>query len=409
VPVTVALNISFDGPSPAVAQQVAQALAMLYVQDSNDTRRAQADAVVGFLAEEAQRLGSRISDLEQRLSEFKSDNLESLPELVAANRSLYDRTLGEVALTREAISSLEQRRIGLSTRLAGTPRDADLYTETGRRVSNSDERLRLLRAQYAQALTAYTDEHPEVLFFKREIEAMEAARASGSKDSGGPTNPAYIALQSELAAVDADLRIQRAKLAQLQGTVSDYERRLFAAPGVEKEYMPLIRERDSLNLKYREVSNRLLEAQMAAQLEGEGVGGRLYLVQPASLPSKPNNPTPLALMLFGSVLSIGSGIGAAAFSEYADRSVRGREGVRSVLNAAPLVVMPIVASRDDRAAQRRRTGWLVGSAAALVLALGLLGLIYQGDDDIAVLGSAVSSFAPSLSSSGELPTNDGAQ
>ncbi|KAB7627875.1 GumC family protein [Alkalilimnicola sp. S0819] len=443
--VTVAFDVSFDGRTPEVAQQVSQELASLYLQD-NQMRQSETAAVVGFLEEQSERLGARMDQLEQTISEFKSTHLQSLPELTPVNRSLYDRAMADVATTRETIRNLEQRRIALSTRLAGLSPQVDIYSEDGRRVSTAGERLRLLRSQYARARAMYSETHPDVLRLKSEIQALDgAARGGGgalsgelarlrlelerlrdtrsaehpdvialqrqirgmeSQFAGGGgvggaeespvNNPAYIAVRGELDAVEADLRTQRSKLDGLVASMDDYERRLFASPGVEKEYQALLRQRDSLNERYREVSDRLLGAQMTMQLEGEQVGERLHLVRAANLPSKPRNPTPMAIMLFGIVLGMGGGVGAAAFSEYWDRGVRGRDGVRSVLKQPPLIIMPYVDNRKDRQRKSRRR-YL---RAILIVVAGLLLVAFLHQRGPSLLGldtserGAPASFLP---------------
>lgn len=367
---TVAFDVSFEGRTPEIAQQVTQELAALYLQD-NSRRRSQTAAVVDFLSSEADRLRGQVGRLEQQLSQFKRKHLEALPELAAVNRSLYDRTLSDVEQTQEAVRVLEQRRIALRTRLASTPRDLGVYAEDGSRVMSTRQRLRMLRTQYAQAKALYSSDHPDVLRLEGEISALESSLRTERPVDSEPGNPAYVALQGELASVNADLETHRAQLEQLQKAVKNYEERLSAAPAVEKEYQALVRERDSVSARYREVSDRLLEAQMTLHLESGQVGDHMYLIRPAELPRKATNPTPLAVVAFGLVLSLGSGVGAAAFSEYWDRSVRDPQDIQAVLGQLPLVVMPYVENRRERLRRKRRQWAVTAVLLAAVVAVAL--------------------------------------
>ncbi len=459
--VTVAFNVSFEGPTPEVAQQVTEELAKLYMQD-NERRRNQAVAVADYLAAEADRLSRRVGAIEQKLATFKSKNIDRLPELTPVNRNLYERTLGDVAQTREVIRNLEQRRIDLRTRIAKTPRDSDVYDQTGRRVSTLSERLRLLRTEYARISSLYSPDHPDVLRIENEIASLEAAgegvpsntvvlarqieqlklelaetRRKHSREhpdvvrlerqlsayeselanssssetadlASTPTNPSYITLQGETAAVDADLRTQRTKLDQLQQLLRDYEQRLVASPGVEQEYQVLVRERESVSAKFREVSDKLLEAQMLSQLEGDNKGDRFFLVEPARLPINPKNPQPFAIILFGTFLGFASGVGTAAFREYWDRGVRGREGVRAIFDEPPLVVMPYVENVFDMRGQKRRRYLLRGGLMLLLAGGGGLWL-YFSDAEMSVVMPESSTAADGTTLQGtiERPSPDG--
>ncbi len=380
---TVAFNVSFDGPSPEVAQQVTEELVELYLKD-NEVRRQQAAAVSEFLTAEAERLGAKVQEVEQKLSEFRGRHLDSLPELAVASRNEYERNLSELSQLRDAVRSLEQRRIQLNTRLSGTPRHGEVYTDQGRAyVSPLDERLSMLRTQLADALIQYTPDHPDVLRLEQQIASLEEKINQGeqSGDQRAASNPVYIQLEGELAAVESDINAQTNRIEHLQREIADYERSLSVSPEVQKQYQALVSQHESLSQMYRDVNTRLFEAQMTAQLEGEQAGDRFYLVQPPEVPLGPQNPGPLALMMFGTVLGLGSGVGVAALREYWDRSVRGRRGVLAVMNQAPLAVMPYVGSSAE---DSRRKRWLLLGLLALAVIGALLLYLWRAELGLAM-------------------------
>jgi predicted secreted protein len=124
--------------------------------------------------------------------------------------------------------------------------------------------------------------------------------------------------------------------------------------------------------KYHELKQNLLEAQVSQQLESENRGERFSLIEPAFVPSAPDSPNRIRILLVGVVLSMISGLGFASVAEYLDQSVRGARRVSQLLGAPPIVSIPYLVVESGEARLDQRRIMLTGLVILTVLILGLL-------------------------------------
>ena len=250
-----------------------------------------------------------------------------------------------------------------------TERPPNRFAEPGRICSAVTPPL-------ASAREKYSAEHPDVVRLQRQIENLEASAAkapTGNKSQRHADNPAYITLQAQLNATDNEIQALRGKQAELEKKRAAYEQRLIAVPQVEGEFRTLTRELENATLKYQEVKSKQMQAQMAQQLETESKGERFTLIDPPILPEEPISPNRPAILFLSLILALGTGIGYAAIAENVDVTVRGAKGVVMALQAAPLAVIPYMATDAETAARRRHRRILVlGAAGVVVLAVTLV-------------------------------------
>ncbi len=164
----------------------------------------------------------------------------------------------------------------------------------------------------------------------------------------------------------------------LADNVAKLEGRLASAPGVEKDYMTLARELDSTQVKYREVRQKQMEAQLAQNLEAERKGERFTLIDPPVAPEEPASPNRRLILVLGVVLALAIAVGIAVLLEVMDQRIHSRNEVASLLSVPPLAVIPWIENAAQRAAQLRRQRYaLFGSIAAFALAVVAIHLLYR--------------------------------
>lgn len=418
MPATIAFSLAFVGRDPEQVQKVSNELTTLYLQENIKTRASKAQETLTFLSDEADRLSKRIAELEKSMAEFKAANAGSLPELQPLLRDQVERAERDMTDTATQIRSLEDRRFYLQGQLGQIdPYGQDVQTSPGARLkslrteyasyvarysANHPDVLRLkreiasleretgqvdssdavskeiagLKTELASVREKYSDEHPDVIRLQRQIENLEANVAKApteSKSQRHADNPAYITLQAQLNATDNEIQALRGKQAELEKKRAGYEQRLIAVPQVEGEFRTLTRELENATLKYQEVKSKQMQAQMAQQLETESKGERFTLIDPPILPEEPISPNRPAIVFLSLILALGTGIGYAAIAENVDVTVRGAKGVVMALQAAPLAVIPYMATDAETTARRRHRRILVlGAAGVVVLAVTLV-------------------------------------
>lgn len=167
-----------------------------------------------------------------------------------------------------------------------------------------------------------------------------------------------------MANLDHDIASKTADEKRLHVALSEYQRRLEAAPTRESELTELTRDYSTIQTSYQTLLAKKQESQIAANLERRQIGEQFKVLDPARLPEKPSSPDRPKLYLLGLGVALAAGAAWAAAAEYLDRALRSEEDVRLVLNFPVLATFPNI-RRTSRAKRRRAAGPV--SAAAVLL------------------------------------------
>ena len=417
---TIAFTVAYQNKSPELAQKVANELTSLFLGENLKSRERQAQEATSFLQQEAENLERHINDIDEKVAKFKRRANGALPELTPLNQQLMNQAERELMDIDQQIRSLDERKTYLEGELATIKPNTPILSVTGERILDSTERLRALRAEYAAAAANLSADHPDILKMKQEIDALEKetgqlpdaeeaakrlidARVALSADlerlgsahpdifqaqrkvaaleqevlrlntrpnkitNQRPENPAYINLQAQLNSALSSLDALRKTRLEVKRRLGEYATRLERSPGMEPEYLVLIRDRDTTAQKYQEIRSRLLEAKVAEGLEVQRKGERFSLIDPPSLPEKPFKPNRMAIVLLGFILAVGGGLGFGAVAESLDHSIRSPEQLLTLTQHFPLAVIPFMPNEEDvsRVRIRRRLAQTAG--------LGVLG------------------------------------
>ncbi|MDP2180332.1 MAG: lipopolysaccharide biosynthesis protein [Methylicorpusculum sp.] len=420
---TIAFTLAFSSKYPKIAQEVANELVSLYLDENLKRRSEVAAETTSFLGLEASKLSEQIANLETELAIFKEKNANSLPQLQNFNMQLMDKTEQQIIEVDRQINALNERKIYLDSQLSSLSPHTTIYSATGERIYGSEDRLKALEAEFISLSARYSGNHPDITKTKREIEALR--KEVGTTDNGElltqltskradlatlidryseshpdvkklrkeisnleaqlnrplsvslpkstakPDNPAYIQLKAQLEAAESELRAQRTSKESLRQKLSDYEKSILQAPQVEREFQSLMRDYENATIKYREVKAKQMEADMAQAMEKDRKGERFSLIEPPMFPEEPFKPNRKAIIFLGLILSIGSSFGFAVVKESLSSAIFGSRSVLAVTGLAPLVVLPYIETDEDisknKSAKLKVVLSIIGALIAAIL------------------------------------------
>jgi polysaccharide chain length determinant protein (PEP-CTERM system associated) len=355
---TIAFSLTFEGPTPEIAQQVATELSSLYMGENLKVREEQSQGTSKFLSDEMKQIQESLAGIESRIANFKQKNINSLPELSQVNMQVFDQTDRDIRQMADQLRTLREKEENLQTQLAATPPEL---------VSNDKETLRQLRVILVDLKSKFSDEYPDVIKTKAQIRELEQQLKASNRDISGsnPDNPAYIAVSSQLAGIRSEVESIKRQMAEMVIKRDSYQSRIYSTPKVEEAYKFLVIERNNLQQKYDDMSRKAMEAKVAHGMEKEQLGERFMLVDPARLPEKPSSPNVPAILLIGLILGIGSGVGLAAIKESGDDSVHTAEALSRITGHPVLVTIPEIIS-DLGIMKKKRTLRLTVLAIVIV-------------------------------------------
>lgn len=428
---TVAFILSYEGDDPQKTFAVVDRLSKLYLEKETEVREKQAAATTGFLESELANLKKQIEVHEQKISAFKQKHIGALPGSSAANLSTLQRQEMEIDQLNSRIRSLQDRKIYLKGQLANIEPLKPIQTDSGQLAGNPQERLRTLRLNLIRARARLSEKHPDIKKMKSEIRKLEGqvgktdvtmvkvrqlkalrAELKTAKSRKGdkhpdvislakqvdelakqvdnllsekamsdmsklkPDNPAYINLMTQIVSVDLEIRNLSEDVARANASIHDYRMRVEKAPIVEQEFRAITMDYDNAKQRYDEISSQLLKSRVAQEMDLQQHGEHFTITDPAFVPTKPVKPNRPAIILLGFVLAIGAGLGAAAFREATDHTIKNSKDISNLEGIELLTAMPYAPTSEEN-----RHLWFKRIAVS-TWCLGIVGIVFVAVDKL---------------------------
>lgn len=380
---TISFTVSFRYLDPAVASDVTNAVAVLFVDENLLARTAGATTTAAFLRSQLDETKRRLEEHERAVGAFKQQHAGSLPEELNVNLMAVERLGSDLRANASEQRRIIERRDAVLEQLGDPSRSSRSGSPESSRT-----RLARLKEELGELRTRFTERYPDVVRLKQEIAELEAGLAREPRVA----EPAALTAQQQrrLAPLDSELKQLKDEERRIKDAIATAQRRIDQAPRRQQEYQRLARDWEATRELYRTLLVRHDEAQMGEDAEQGQKAERFRVVEPAKPSSTPVAPNRLKLLLSGAALALGAAVAAAVVAEQVDTSFHSVDGVRAVTRVPVVAVVPRIVREPD-VRRRRRRAWLgaVAVAAALlaVVALGyviahdnreLLGLLTRG-------------------------------
>lgn len=347
-------TLSLVDKDPAFAQKFVNTLVGTYVEENISAKRQETYGANRFLDEQIEIFKAQLGVAEDKIIDFRKKNgiYFSVDE---------GSTLANIRELKTQIESIELNQDTLLARKGQIQSQLDSLPETIDMVSQGAEgsRLASMESRLNNLLLKYTDNYPEVIRLKSEIDALKMRLTEPDNDENKPErtrltslNPLHQDLQGRVFEIDAELSSLAARKLNLQKTIAKREGELREVPTARKELGLLVQERDSIRNVYDELLGRMSQSEVSKQMEISNKAATFRIVDAAVLPEVPVSPNMLKMLLLAIVGGLGSGIGVIYLLESMDSRVRDVslfEGLGvDVLAVIPNIVDPALAKKAFR-------------------------------------------------------------
>jgi len=392
-------TVSYEDKDPVRVKDVVNTLTDMYIEENLSVKRSETYAAYDFINDQLQLYKKKLEESEKALREFKEANLKDLNysqvvrvqggsesadtqagtsvggllEAKSQNANVakleqYQSSLADVELAlKEAYDKmatikkqLEVEEPMLVTAMPGAAEEA------------LDPRLGELQGQLAKLLTQYTEQHPDVIRLRSQIEELKKTwkpLPPGTKTEvleKAASNPIYQNLRQELEKLQTETSSLEKRRSDLQKQVEVYTLKVKSIPRLEQEYTRLTRDYKVNEDIYQKLLSRLEEARISRDLEVKEKGSTFKVIEPAVLPLFPAKPNRLLIILIGLVGGLGAGLGAIVLMELHYRPFNDQREAEAYLRVPMLGAIPFITTEED-IKRRRRSNWLMASLCALYL------------------------------------------
>jgi polysaccharide biosynthesis transport protein len=392
-----AFNIYYSARDPHVAQQVTSELSSLFISENLEQRQQESEDTTKFLEQQLETARQALAEQEEKVREYKDKHLGDLPSQLASNLQILTGLQSQLQTEEDALNADRQQNAYLQSMLEQSrsvqraPKSDGTSAPVG--IPALDQQLDKLKAQLADLLSHYTDRHPDVRKVKDEIARVEKMRdqaladqktaatttsasgnppASTSYDLDSREGAAAMQLQGQLKANQIDMATKERDVAALKAKIDDYQGRLNQEPVTEQQFADLTRGYEQSKANYDDLLKKKNSSQMATSMELLQQGEHFQMIDPPSLPLKPDFPNRLKFCGIGLGIGIALGGVLAGGTEYLDDRLHNEKALKDLLPVSVIAEIPPITGVEEEKKQARkvRLSW---AATGLVFGTILVG------------------------------------
>jgi polysaccharide chain length determinant protein (PEP-CTERM system associated) len=376
-------TISFAHHDRFTAQRVVKVLLDIFVESALGDTRIESNAAQQFLQQQIHEYEARLVEAENRLTEFKRKNVDTLPRdgvgvfqrLEEAKRGFEDiqLELKEARIRRDELKRQYTATLAEEeSKMASLGLSANAASPTGQRILAMQRRL-------DELLLRYTEEHPDVQELRATIEDLQR-QAADKPAPVGSTVPSTSTGSSALEELklkyresEVDLRTIQLRYDEFSSRIEELRQKLDTLPQVEAELTRLNRDYDINRENYQVLVQRYESARMSEQAEEAGDNLKFRIVEPPKVPILPIGPKRLLLTALLLVVALGLGGGLAFLLSMMKPVYFDMRTLRAELEFPVLGQVTRVMTDDVRMKRRLEIGGFV--SVVLLLLLLFIGIV----------------------------------
>jgi polysaccharide chain length determinant protein (PEP-CTERM system associated) len=398
-------SVNYTDTVPELAKEVVQSLLTIFVESNLGASREDMEGARRFIDRQIAEYEGSLVAAEERLAQFKQNNLGLLPGDKGFYEPLRDARRN-LETSKTQLDETMTKRDALRRQLTSVPE----FVET---VSNSaspwqsqgpvappseyDSRITKLEASIEDMLVRYTQDHPDVVIARRRLEQLrkqaeeEEADVVESPPGGGKDeesanlqliketapNPLYEQVKLQLVEAEAEIARLQSRVARDQARLAEFEETAKRVPAVEAELTQLNRDYVINRQNYDALLARRESAKISQEREDEAEKVQFRIVDPPFVPILPSGPNRYLFLSAVLIIGIGAGLGFALALATQDDSFSDARHLESAFSLTILASVPEEISGARRGLRALETSSFTGVSLGLFVAYGGLMAIEQ--------------------------------
>lgn len=368
----IAFTVSFSTGSGPLAAGVTNKLVTEILELNANIRGDLAESNREFFEQEVARLNRELTVLETELSNFKTENQTSLPELLEFNQE-------QLIALKENLTRLENEERELNDQRNAMLRvieNPDLIEIERAELSPDELELSRLETERATLRATFSANHPKVRAIDTQLKLVKARLGGGTTNGGGDLVAQRVSkMKLALEQLDRRFLILREQRDEVLAEITELEAAVTKSPKVEAQLNVMNREYSGLQKEYAARREALAEAKTGEVIEDTGKGERFSVIERANVPDESEGPGKLLIAAGGIAGGFFASFGLVMLLELLNRSIRRPADLISGLGIQPFATIPyIMTTRDVR--RKRFSILLIALLIAIAVPALLLSIHY---------------------------------
>jgi len=381
--------LTYQGKDPVLITKVTNALANMFIEQNLKIRQLQAQTTTDFLEQQLQQVAQQLKQREDALRKFKMAHMGELPSQESANLAMLQRLQDQLNNVQQSINNSQDRLLLLERQLTEEEQrlkdqqSAYLNSSNNSSTNNQPVTLADLYAKLKALRAKYTDQYPDVIAVKMEIERLKKQQKqtksnSKSKKVNNLTginpqrNSVIVALQYQIKNTKLEIKALNAEKERLQKQIDIYNKRIEDTPKVEEELVELTRGYNTVRKIYDSLLSRKIAAEQAQALEQLQEGEQFRVIDPARIPQQPVKPKIKRVLAITFLASIAFAFGIAFVKDVMSGVFYDIDEIENELGLRVIACIPFIPTKEQK---RKRLLKTIGLSFIALIGYGFVGVL----------------------------------
>lgn len=371
------IKISYSDSTSDKAYNTLNKVVDTFLKVSSEEQRAESRGAFQFIDKQVNQYKDQLILAEERLKEFKSMNFDGRDADVHGSiRRLRD----QIEELKISIDENKTAKISLEQQLANESQ----YSARKYKAGIYTERLDELENRLSTLLLTYTDDYPDVVSLRYQIQDIKTAIREAEIENSDQdeeasesvvVNPLYQELRSRLSQIETEIKTKQKRM-QVLGSLLNEEgdrRSRIAERGAQEA--ELLRDYNVTQKIYEDMLERKEKARLSMTLNIEGQGVTYRILEPAIPPLSPVGLRFFHFVVAGPVLGVLGVLGLLLAWIVVDPRIRFHHQLQGV-DAPVLAIVPDV--RTSLTTRVMKTDVMIAALVLLLFMAVYIGLAYAG-------------------------------
>jgi succinoglycan biosynthesis transport protein ExoP len=330
------LQVRYTSPNAALSAQVANAIAVAYIEDQLEATDAASQQAIDWLRQRRDQLREQLEQVVSIAEQFREENNLRGVDIDRLGAAELDRLTTNLVAARADVVDLEARERRLTEIVKSEDTSAVVRETAGQNITAG------LRSRYLEALRAYNslastlgDDHAQTQHRLRDLEELQALMFEEVRRS------------AEL--VRDDLRAARERVESLEAAQSRVGQDMGTDFAVISELRDLERNIDTVRNLYTNFQQRHQEATQRQEIPVSNA----RILNQAHPPGSPSSPNAQRMLALGGLMGFLLAAGFVAFREWRDDRIRSEEDVRQELGLEYIGGLTLIKGKSHRLSATR--------------------------------------------------------
>jgi polysaccharide chain length determinant protein (PEP-CTERM system associated) len=341
-------HVSVTFNDPQIAQQICTEITSMFMQQNVKRREQQAADTTQFLSQQLAEAKAKLDEQDQKLAEYKTKYLGSLPEQEQSNLGLLSGMNTQLESVTQSLSRAQQDKAFNETMLSQQEASWKSQQAGQQNPDTLEQQVAAMQDQLVALQARDTPNHPDVIKLKSEIEQLKRRMAEdpGTKSpvTSAPSTlrepPLLQQLRAKLKQDEMSIADLAKQQTQIREQIRTIQARVQASPMVEQQFKELTRNYQTASEIYNDLLKKRENSAMATDLEHQQESETFKVLDPPSLPLTPSFPN--KLVFAGGGLGAGFALSLAMLYVLAlsDRAMHSERDVELCLKLPVLAAVP---------------------------------------------------------------------